>query len=455
MFSTSTPKYKNLAIHIIFILIFFIAVIETNLFTNLLNTFIAHDDWTYLLQMQARLSDKMITEGRWLQYLWSFVIVHTSPEICFLICFISYIIVLLTITRTIQDPLTANTLFLALFFNPVISELFKWPVTLSVELLFCIPTLFILHKKYYKLFFLFSILVMLIYPLIFSFVLLYAVFNNKYSIIAFCKLIVIYISGYFIGILLLSIINYFVFSRFGVEIALWRNPHPIHHLYDIYTNISLLFSQLITLIQHYLYPIIATVIFCIVTSFFKTDRTNFIKLLIFGLIFLALDSMITISSGVVIPVNRTIWFWLFLSSFIVINNHTQHWIKYLSIVLLSLLAIWGMQFFYFNFKHAQNELSYEKFIIYNYYFLTNNSNNTNLILCGDPHVSSPLNFVQFDGVALSMSYRYHIHVQYCNNDLMKQIQSYRSKNNFPIMFKYNHDVIMYLNNTAWYTDWKL
>lgn len=452
--SIDNAKYKNISINIIFLLVFLIAIIETNLFANLLNTFIAHDDWTYLLQMQARLSDKMITEGRWGQYLWSFVVVHLSPEICFLIAFVSYFIVIFSITRSIENNITANILFLALFFNPVIAELFKWPVTLSVELLVSIPTIFILHKRYYKLFFLLSILIILIYPLIFSFALLYVVFSNKFSVKDFCKITAIYITGYFLGILLLSTINYFVFSRFGVEIAQWRNPHPIHQLHDIYVNIIALTTQLITLLKHYFTLVIIALIFVILTLFSKTDRSNLNKLLIFGLVFLGLDSMITVTSGVIIPINRTIWFWLFLTSLVIINIDTRHWQKYTSFIILSFFSIWGMQDFHSIFKSAQDELSYEKFIVYNYYTLAND-NSTDLILCGDPHILPPLNFVQFDGVALSMSYRYHIHVKYCDNNFFGKVQDYRSKNNFPMMFKYNHNIIMYLNDRAWYTDWKL
>ena len=225
---------KALTLALILLLVYFsVEIIVVLLDIKVLR----HDALPFLFSYK----NKLLEEGRWLNYLFFPLLKEIRPTFAILVsllcwCYFNYIV-----AKNFTSDLCNITIFILLsLLVPSFYALTGWPLTLLLNFVVLAFIAFISNKVHPFLLFLISG------------ILFFGLFNNFYNLtlllvlskeqeVSFKKLIKIlamWISGYIAGFFLMTIFLKCGFNQFGLKIADWRLPNPIHGLNDVVINLK-------------------------------------------------------------------------------------------------------------------------------------------------------------------------------------------------------------------------
>ena len=224
-----------------FAVICFLAILLWQNFAILLDTTVWRHDALYY---RATYYKKLSTEGRWINYIFFFMLKSLPPHIvialslvCF--CFFGY---------KIAKDFTKDNLFAVIFalalvqIHPIYSMI-HWPVTPFLNYVLLAFTPFLKKVLSKKAFF------------ICTGILFFGLFFNYYDLMpllflseakdkkSFIQIMLWWIIGFLAGYIVAQIITYAMAGTF-IQLHVWRDPHPVKSFTDIITNTAIEFNWL-------------------------------------------------------------------------------------------------------------------------------------------------------------------------------------------------------------------
>jgi hypothetical protein len=288
----------------------------------LFDPYIAHDDFDWLIPQgfdQGFESpwSKAGSEGRWINYPWSLLSVHLSPNQAFFI----FVGLACTAALLASKAITGRPSLVAgllLFFSPAGAAVSQWPVTQITSMLFLFAGLFALNlvKSFKAEMTLLSLLVIvsfLSYP---AYAPLSAILfaasrtrSNKQIIVSAA----VYVCAFAMAILIAFSLNYFLQGNFGIKVAGWRHPTPLLPDGDLILNIKKYSNYWSELTAYWPAAIASISAYCLCfVSGVQTRRC--MSILIMSALIIGMEASMSIISGLELPARTSLWFWAALCS---------------------------------------------------------------------------------------------------------------------------------------------
>lgn len=299
-------------------LLFFLFLVFLFIFSlgQLTNVYIRHDDWEFMThlapQMEGFVSpwDKTLLEGRWVNYLWSFIAYNLPAKMVYCLFILGYALFCwLSAFFISNNSKITFVVAVALFLCPAYADLSFWPATLSPSVWIAIVLLAIFIKKneITPLFIVISAVLMLTYqPLIPACFLLFTLRLN--SVGATFKVGLYYYLGYITGVLAIYLLNYHYHNFLGVKIADWRNPNPVQSLQDVVINFKKSMHTWHLVFSYYSWVTISSIAGIVVIAYF--NKMIFIRLFVAVAMIFFFETLMQTYTGVDIPARSLIWPWV-------------------------------------------------------------------------------------------------------------------------------------------------
>ncbi|MGS1126874.1 hypothetical protein ACVCL3_07750 [Rhodanobacter sp. UC4437_H4] len=425
---------------LVFALVLFVFLYATS---QLSAPYISHDDWDFLAPSSWGLAystpwDKTLTEGRWLSYLWYQASVLLTPKSSYLFFIVCYFFLACSVTWRTAKPRTFALCGLAIFFSPMLGQLSLWPTGMVCSVLLCGLASWIITRAEARfaigVLFVATILLVLTYPPLAAVVLLTAALKTSdASIRGKVYIGTAYVSGFAAGSILIFILNFIFHDYFGVKVASWRNPRPLHDLTDLLANLTLYIQYWTELLHSYWLSIICGGFAALTLLYKETTRSKAISILLAIVLICGIELGITLVSGTAMPTRSAIWLWLstcLLCALLAGEAPLFH--RYAGSVLLAVLVFAGGTSWWNLYRQNQPAAEYQAHLaawIQQYQAMTNISEVT---VVGDPrrvhdlHSLWPQNAMP--AFRMSMLKRYGIKINECSMEFCERIQRYLESN---------------------------
>lgn len=284
--------------------------------------FVYHDDWDFLLPPGAPVHgyaspwSLTLAEGRWINWLWYFVSQHLNSITTSIIFIALFATICWRASAVLRDAGRGSLLLaIVLFFSPFVADLSLWPTTLLPAASILLAGVLLLTTR--------SdsgadllVLVVAFYGCVLSYpplgevlVLLFALKHQRDSwkflaIAAACVL-----ASYAAGVFTMSVLNWLMHGYFGVRIAAWRNPHPLHSLADLHTNALTYWGLWSTIRLRMPAALLASGSAAVVALSRPATRRTTIVVLLTASFLVCIDMAICLITGVAIPMYSVAWLW--------------------------------------------------------------------------------------------------------------------------------------------------
>ena len=231
-----------------------LAVLATGAVGQALWPLLRADDWPYLLPVHTPglidNYDKNLREGRWLNYVWWLAVgQHTTPTWASVAHVAAYVIFVAGLWRLLwrddrRTSLPVQVLLgLALFGSVTWVQLLYWPATqissaiVAAAGVWTLPLAARSRPRLAGWLLAVTVLSVLSYPPVSAVLFLAAVLHL--GRLPWRRLLLLslgYLASFAVGVGVIYVVNWFAFGHFGLEIAAWRHPNPLHDLASLRTN---------------------------------------------------------------------------------------------------------------------------------------------------------------------------------------------------------------------------
>lgn len=318
--------------------------------------FISHDDFDWLVPDSYEQGfetpwSKARTEGRWLNYPWSFITILLNTKVAVLLHLVLSIIFALAASKIYLGRITFVAALL-IYFAPAASNLSLWPVTQSSSIFMMAALSFGLWKidRFHLKLSLLSVAViwsLLTYPAYapLSLILFVIILPNSKSDLL--KTICVYLVSYTCGVLIIFSLNWLFHRHFGLSVAGWRQPTPL------FPNGDLLFNTRRYLqfwVDFYInWPaIIASSVAIGICFALKIRVWHCVSLILVAIMISGMEATSSIVAGLDMPSRTSLWVWMAIISPILFLLSDKRTIKIAyactSIALFVGLSAWVGQY---------------------------------------------------------------------------------------------------------------
>lgn len=349
--------------------------------------YIEHDDWDFLVSPEYSLFaspwSKTLSEGRWINFIWSQFSINLSTCNSFYIFIIGYALFCWFFSCNLSNSPCKRIVFaVTAFICPVYSSFSTWPTTSAPSVWIAALSMFfccILKDRFWILSFITAYLLSLSYPpLGLVCVAIIAYRSNSFrNSIATCMA---YFIGFLAGILSIYIANKVFHGVFGLVPEAWRNFHPIKNISDIPENfLRAIHSFIYFVTVSYMEIIISAV--ALLSIYIRERKIALVLVISIAFVFL-LDFSLLFYSGIDVSARIFIWPWHVMLLCIAISSR-YFYLKNISIIYCAALIFcfitglktWATEGAYYS-RLAEYMNAVDRSI---------NSQNTNEIyLCGSP-----------------------------------------------------------------------
>ncbi|QPB42479.1 hypothetical protein [Rodentibacter haemolyticus] len=367
---------NNLNLWGIYTLITLLVLLSTG---QLSHIYVEHDDWHYMTTWLSYLDttdtpfNRMLMEGRWINYLWSFVAQKLSIEQNYFLFLGLYNLFCWGIACLLTSSRYQLLIAFALFFMPQFGQLSLWPATLTPMLIIGIIIVLMAHYKIKEYYFIIPfITLMLSYPPLLAFllpILAYQYQSPKSAV----KFVAIFCISYLLGVLLMYTLNGYYHNYFGIKIAESRSPNPLNSGVALEENLSRLWKFYTESFWRNLVPLV----FAFFLSFWLNSK-HILKIGLIALFLFIQESSLILYTGVDIPERSQMWTWI---SFILIALpllQQSKWKLWIGIAYLGYLVLSGAYFW------STHYISFQKYANFEYYLsgMTQLHHRRQILLCG-------------------------------------------------------------------------
>ncbi|HET8989019.1 MAG TPA: hypothetical protein VFN43_10945, partial [Humibacillus sp.] len=286
------------------------------------------DDFTYTVPEGTtgvpNVWRRNLLEGRWLTYAWWLAIgQHGTPLTASLLYVTAYVVLVAGLWRVLHLGLphlhwgVDTLLVLSVFVSPIWVQLFYWPATLTPSTVVAALGVWLLPAAARRRRWL---VVWMATASMFS-VLTYA----PVGAVLFLSAVVLlaerpwrellwltgaFLGGFALGVVIIYTLNLLAFGRFGLEIAAWRRPNPVHDLHDLRVNAGRFSRHLAALVRQLWLPALVSLAAVLAGLLDRAVRPRLLRLL-FGLaVVVGIGLAQILVTGVVTATRGELWAWL-------------------------------------------------------------------------------------------------------------------------------------------------
>ncbi len=337
----SDRKYTSY-VYILF-LIFSVYLLALNL-NDIFHTHVYRQDALYYIQAKNYLSDKVFPEGRWINYLFFYLVSNVNGKILslFVLSFLGFFMFF------VSHKWTKNTYYsiiLSLLFLQIVPLYYflQWPATITPAFIVLLVSIYF-YKRIKNVFLFFSVLGILFFGTMSNYYYLLPLLFLEYFLshnwkqnlkFAFLKLLPAWIVGFIVGYIITQLIVYANFGHF-MKIASWRTPHYIHSIDDLKHNLTYSTHYLIVYLKSIFsnFSIIVLSLIAIIISVFKRRKDLiFVPLFIFMLIALA-HFVVIIPIGIYIAPRTVIPMWIAIFAILFFVPNIKRWQIYVLVPII-------------------------------------------------------------------------------------------------------------------------
>lgn len=349
-----------------------LAVVLTGTWRQLLHPYLAHDDWYFLLRVdkirQDQIFDRLLWEGRWLNFAWWRGIGHLLTPVTAVLLFTTLTVLLASRIAWRWAPGWLGVpAVVALFASPMLTDISAWPATLVPALLVAVVATWSLQRcaenrwTLARWIFLSTVLGFLTYPPVA--VLLFVVLVVELIDRPLRDLILATLAfgaSYAVGTLTAFTLNLIVFGTFGLDLPPWRLPNQVHSISDLGENLGRSWRQVLEVVDYATIPLalgLAALVTCVLLP---ATRTRGLRLALLLVVALGIQSSTTVLSGVSTPIRSWPWLWVLAVVpilWLAAGRGVQRRLQLGALMALALTAGWGLRYANDLNAHQQHELA--------------------------------------------------------------------------------------------------
>ena len=344
----------------VILVVLLLAVVATDTVAQALWPLLRADDWPYLLPADTPGTidnwAKNLREGRWLNYLWWLAIgQHTTPTWASVTHVTAYVLFVAGLWRLLwRDDRRTHwavqvLLGLALFASVTWVQLLYWPATQVASALVAAAGVWTLphaartRPRLAAWLLATTVLSVLSYPPVAEVLFVVAVVHlGRMPWRRLLLLALGWVGCFAVGVGLIYVINWFAFGHFGVEIAAWRHPNPLHDLASLVTNTRRLARSAVDLLRLSPVATAAGLVAVLAGYLSPVARPLVARLVVAFAVVAALGAAQTVLTGVVTMPRGELWIWLALVlPAVLLLRDPGVWSR-VGIGLLAVLAVAGL-----------------------------------------------------------------------------------------------------------------
>lgn len=309
--------------------------------------FISHDDFDWLIPSNFDQGfespwSKASTEGRWLNYPWSWFTVRLNIDSVYFLFVALTIWMCVSISRLYMGRLSVVAALL-FFFSPPAGELSLWPVTQSSSVLItaaCVTTLYFLQRKNARYVMLGGVVIasLLTYPAYAPMILIVfgaTLINSRKE---FLHTALVYVASYSVGILTIFTLNWYFHDNFGINVAGWRHPTPLFPDGNLSHNI-IRYAKFWGGITTY-WPVLVASIIAYTTCFIADiKRRQCVYVLLLTALVIVIEASASVINGLDLPSRTSLWLWVSLITPLLFLIQSKRFVYFSYILALSVLLM--------------------------------------------------------------------------------------------------------------------
>ncbi|RNL64070.1 hypothetical protein EFK50_05845 [Nocardioides marmoriginsengisoli] len=345
------------------------ALVLTEAWRQVGHPYIAHDDWGFLLPVDAARRDAMLdhvlAEGRWLNYLWWLGPGHLlTPVTAVLLFGTAYLTFVAGVARRWAPGWLGLPVALALFSSPMIADLWLWPATLGPSMLITAVAALTVSRCARRpqllraWVVLATFLAFLSYPPAALVILVIVVVELvDRSLRELTGITVVFGLAYVASALVVFTLNQIAFGTFGIEPMAWRRPNPLHDLGDVGQNLRTYADSVGELVGSTTIPIALGALGVAVCLALPRLRARGLRLVLLVVALLGVQAATTIASGTFTPYRSNAWLWLLVVvPFVWIARETsaRQWGRAAAVVALVVVGSWGIRYWQAAVEYSQD-----------------------------------------------------------------------------------------------------
>lgn len=333
------------------------------------HVFIEHDDWIFMSNPPSWYGTygspwaKTLSEGRWINFLYSFVQKELDYRVIYYIQVSLYAILCWLFSyKTIANNIVRLAFSISLFLCMPIIEIMGWPATQTPFILITIAFIYSFEVKniYLRTFsgYILGIMAILTYPVALAIMCIYmsikasceVKYNTSKTIKWLLFIGLFYFLSYLSGVVIIYALNSKFHGVFGVVIEAWRNPKHAHDYATLMDNISSTSLYFLDIFDYYSIILVLFII-SVVVAFASSFRSALVVMCPIVLS-MTIDILIHVYSGVDVPARSTAWLWFGFASILILllNSNTSSIIKLLVAASLASLIYMGMSYWFDIYK---------------------------------------------------------------------------------------------------------
>lgn len=356
--STPFAASRTDKLHIIFYILFIAFVLFVT--GRGANIYIEHDDWDFMIwpefSLYATPWGKTLSEGRWINYLWSNFAIYIPARALFFIFISGYATFCWVLASCLNNEGGKRLLVAsALFVCPVYSFFSTWPATLSPSVWISSALVFLLFTKRDRLlsYILLSFTLSLTYPPLGLVCLVFLQGTSTIWLHTF-KACCIYFLGFVVGVATIYALNSHFHGHFGIIPEGWRNYHAITNYHDAIFNFRKTLKTLVFFWNTFNFPIIIIAI-CLLIGIIRRS-SHVIPFALVLLFCFGLDFSLVFYTGMDVSDRNFIWPWFMAIASICVFLLNDRSSKFTDFVAFSMLVVslfvglkhWVLDSNYFN-----------------------------------------------------------------------------------------------------------
>lgn len=333
-----------------------VVALVTGLVMQVAHPFIRHDDWGFSLSSdEPGSTDIWIRnqyEGRWLTWVWwrllgqhLSIVMATSVFVVAYSAWVVGMVRLLRLRRWWHQTIAAT----ALLVSTTWIQLVYWPGTLSPSMVVAAVAVWTLplarrrRSTWWPWLFLSVGLAVLSYqPVALLLLFALAVTERRSTLPRLLRVGVGFAVAYAAGVLVVWALNWLAFGTFGVTLAQWRQPNPLHDVGDLVTNLGRYRNQLRSLAGDLGPAVVVGAVVAVVGLWGRTTRRATGLVILAGVLAVAVEAAVTVVTGAVTGVRASLWVWpLIVLPAVVLVTATGPWVRRAGVACLLGLTVVG------------------------------------------------------------------------------------------------------------------
>ena len=203
-----------------------------------------HD--AYVMQ-GSNVTHLVIAEGRWLNWIFFPVVRYLNPQICIFLSLVFWGFFAYIVSKRFTSDRYLQIITTLLFMQiPSYYSVIGWPLTIFSAFILLAMSAYAVERINHK-------AVFIIFGILF-----FGSFNNFYNLLLLLfirdicqlefkktfKLLLWWVIGFLVGYLVMLVMAKIIGGHWGLQIADWRRPHPIHELNDLIINVKTVWQSL-------------------------------------------------------------------------------------------------------------------------------------------------------------------------------------------------------------------